>query len=69
MDVVPDIFISGHVHGYGYMEYKGIRLINASTWQNQTEYQKQHNFNPKPGIMPLIHLGTGVVTAKNFMKE
>lgn len=69
MDVVPDIFVSGHVHGYGYMEYKGIRLINASTWQNQTEYQKQHNFNPIPGIMPLVHLGTGKVSMKNFMKE
>ncbi len=69
MGIVPDIFVSGHVHGYGYKEYRGVRLINASTWQNQTEYQKQHNFNPVPGIMPLVHLGTGAVTMKNFMKD
>ena len=69
MDILPDIFVSGHVHGYGYMEYKGIRMINASTWQDQTDYQKQHNFNPIPGIMPLVHLGTGSVTMKNFMKN
>ena len=68
MNVVPDIFVSGHVHGFGFREYRGIRMINASTWQDQTEYQKQHNFNPHPGIMPLVHLGNGVVTMKNFME-
>lgn len=66
VSIVPDIFVSGHVHGYGYMEYQGIKMINASTWQDQTEYQKMHNFNPKPGIMPMVHLGTGQVTKEIF---
>ena len=66
VETVPDIFVSGHVHGYGYMEYNGIKMINASTWQDQTEYQKMHNFNPKPGIMPMVHLGTGLVTKEVF---
>ena len=69
IDVVPDIFVSGHVHGYGSREWRGIRMINASTWQSQTDYQKQHNFNPFPGIMPLVHLGTGEVIMKSFMKD
>jgi DNA polymerase II small subunit len=69
IETVPDIFVSGHVHGYGYADYKGVKLINASTWQAQTEYQKMHNFNPKPGIMPIVHLGTGQVTMMDFMKE
>ncbi len=68
MDTVPDIFVSGHVHGAGYENYKGIKLINASTWQSQTDYQKMHNFNPDPGIMPIVHLGTGDVIMKNFMR-
>lgn len=68
MDIVPDIFVSGHVHGFGNTEYRGIKLINASTWQDQTDYQKMHNFNPKPGIMPLVHLGNGNVTMMDFMK-
>ena len=66
IETVPDIFVSGHVHGYGFMEYSGIKMINASTWQDQTEYQKMHNFNPKPGIMPMVHLGTGTVTKETF---
>ncbi len=66
VETVPDIFVSGHVHGYGYMEYSGVKMINASTWQDQTDYQKMHNFNPKPGIMPMVHLGTGLVTKEIF---
>lgn len=67
METVPDIFVSGHVHGAGTREYKGVKMINASAWQDQTEYQKMHNFNPDPAIMPIVHLGTGKVVMKNFM--
>lgn len=65
---VPDIFVTGHVHGAGYSEYRGVKMINASTWQDQTEYQKMHNFNPDPGIMPIVHLGTGRVDMHDFRK-
>lgn len=68
LENIPEIFVSGHVHGAGTREYKGIRLINASAWQSQTEYQKMHNFNPDPAIMPMVHLGTGRTVMKNFMK-
>lgn len=67
METIPDIFVSGHIHGAGCTEYRGIKLINASTWQDQTEYQKMHNFNPNPGIMPIVHLGSGKITMKDFM--
>ena len=66
MEYVPDIFVSGHVHGAGQEIYNGVRLINASTWQSQTEYQRQHNFNPDPGIMPVVELGTGRIRMHNF---
>ncbi len=67
MDLVPDIFVSGHVHGAGTMNYRGVRLINASTWQSQTDYQAKHNFNPDPGVMPIVNLGNGRVEMKSFM--
>lgn len=66
LDSIPDIFVSGHVHGAGYEDFKGIKLINASTWQSQTEYQKMHNFIPDPAIMPIVHLGTGKVNMMSF---
>lgn len=62
----PDIFVTGHVHGANTEEYKGIRLIASSAWQGQTEFQRMHNFNPVPGIMPIVHLGTGHTTMKGF---
>jgi len=68
IDKIPDIFVSGHVHGAGKMDYRGIKIINASAWQDQTEYQKAHNFNPNPAIMPVVHLGTGVTRMMNFTK-
>ncbi|HIJ00373.1 MAG: polymerase small subunit [Candidatus Methanomethylophilaceae archaeon] len=66
IDPVPDIFVTGHVHGVGHSEYKGVKIINASTWQSQTEFQRMHNFNPQPAIMPMVHLGTGKVTMMDF---
>lgn len=66
INTVPDIFVSGHVHGAGYLNYRGVRMINASTWQDQTDYQKNHNFNPEPAIMPVVHLGNGTVKMMNF---
>jgi len=67
METLPDLFVSGHIHGAGAGEYNGVKIINASTWQSQTEYQKMHNFNPEPAIMPVVHLGTGEINMRSFM--
>ena len=69
MEYIPDIFVSGHVHGAGQAIYNGVRLINASTWQSQTEYQKMHNFNPDPSIMPIVDLATGRIDMRNFRTD
>jgi len=66
IDPVPDVFVTGHVHGAGISEYRGVRLINASTWQAQTPFQRMKNFHPQPAKMPLLHLGTGKCTMKDF---
>ena len=68
IEKVPDIFVSGHVHGAGKMDHRGVKIINASAWQDQTSYQKAHNFNPNPAIMPVVHLGTGAARMINFTK-
>jgi len=66
IDEVPDIFVSGHVHGAGLDMYHGVRLICASTWQDQTPFQKMHNFSPDPGKLPVVHLGTGKAEMLDF---
>ncbi len=66
IDEVPDIFVTGHVHGAGVSFHNGIRLINASTWQGQTPFQKMHNFVPDPAKLILVHLGTGRPSIADF---
>jgi DNA polymerase II small subunit len=54
----PDIFVTGHLHLAKSGMYKGITLLNASTWQAQTPYQKRTNFVPDPGKIFVTDLMT-----------
>jgi DNA polymerase II small subunit len=63
---VPDIFVTGHVHGAGISDYRGVKLICASTWQAQTPFQRMHNFSPDPARLPIVHLGTGSARMLDF---
>jgi len=66
IDKVPDIFVTGHVHMATIGEYRGVTLINASSWQSQTSYQKMLNFIPDPAKLPIADLKTGNVTMMDF---
>jgi len=58
IDSVPDIFVTGHVHAAGLENYRGIVLINSSTWQSQTDYQRMMNFQPQPAKVAVVDLQT-----------
>ncbi len=66
VDEVPDIFATGHVHACGVGEYRGVRLVNSSTWQAQTSYQKMHSIEPKPAQLPIVDLATGETVVRPF---
>ena len=66
IDEVPDIFLTGHVHGVGVSEYRGVTLIASSAWQSQTSYQKMRNLEPVPAMVPIVNLSTGTVAVKEF---
>jgi len=63
---IPDIFVTGHVHLANFGEYRGVTLINASSWQDQTGYQRMLNFVPNPAKLPIADLQTGNVTMMDF---
>lgn len=63
---VPDIFVTGHVHTTGMADYRGVVMINASTWQSQTAFQKMHNHVPDACKAFMIHLGTGKARVVKF---
>ena len=66
---IPDIFVTGHVHLAQISDYRGITLINASSWQTQTTYQKMLNFVPDSGKLPIVNLMSGNVTMMDFSKK
>ena len=66
IDEVPDIFVTGHVHAVGMETYRGVQLVNASTWQAQTAFQKMHNIEPSPACLPLLNVHTGQATIQRF---
>lgn len=63
---VPDIFVTGHVHSAGVDSYRGVVLVNSSTWQAQTPYQKMRNIEPMPARLPIVDLATGQATMREF---
>jgi len=66
IDTVPQVFVTGHVHTCEMADYRGIKLINASAWQSQTEYQRMHNQVPDPAKVPMVNLGTGEAWVEDF---
>lgn len=66
VDEVPDIFATGHVHSVGVDAYRGVVLVNSSTWQAQTPYQKMRNIEPLPARLPIVDLGSGQAAIKEF---
>jgi len=69
IDKVPDIFVTGHVHMAAVDTYRGVTLINASSWQAQTPYQKMLNFDPDCAKVPITNLKTGTTTTMDFGKQ
>ena len=66
IEQVPDIFITGHIHSHYVGNYRGVRYVNSSTWQSQTDYQRMMNFAPNPSIMTLFDLNSKTTIIKNF---
>ena len=58
IDKIPHIPHCGHVHTVRLERYKGVTVINAGTWQFQTEFQKRVNLEPVPAYAAIVDLRT-----------
>ncbi|MEM1578429.1 MAG: DNA-directed DNA polymerase II small subunit [Archaeoglobaceae archaeon] len=63
IDEIPDVLHSGHVHTFGTGFYRGVFLVNSSTWQSQTEFQRKTNLNPMPCNVA-VYLGDKIAKIK-----
>ena len=48
LDPPPEILVTGHAHTYGVDRYRGVLLLNASSLQAVTDYQRMRNITPVP---------------------
>lgn len=64
---VPDIFVTGHVHGHACVDFKGTTLVCSSTWQDQTSYQRMLGFQPKPCMLTIVNLASHATTSIPFV--
>ncbi|VVC02818.1 DNA polymerase II small subunit [Candidatus Burarchaeum australiense] len=63
---VPDILVMGHIHKNGYTNYHGTSVINAGTWQDRTDFQRQQGHMPSPCIMPIFNTRYARLDLVNF---
>lgn len=66
IDPAPEILVTGHAHTYGVDQYRGTLLLNASTWQAETEYQRMRNIAPVPARAALVDLSDLALTTLDF---
>ena len=66
IDPAPDILVTGHAHTYGADRYRGVLLLNASTWQAETEYQRMRNVTPVPARAAIVDLSSLSLATANF---
>jgi DNA polymerase II small subunit len=55
---IPDAFLMGHVHIGETKRYKGVTLVSAGSWQDQTPFQKRMQIEPTVGVATIFDLQT-----------
>jgi DNA polymerase II small subunit len=68
IDPAPDILVTGHVHTYGVDRYHNTLLLNASTWQSETEYQRMRNVSPVPAKAAVVDLQSLALVTLDFVR-
>ena len=66
IDPIPDIFVTGHAHTFGVDQDKGVLLLNASTWQAETEYQRMRNISAVPARAAIVRLTDLSLDVRDF---
>ncbi len=66
IEEVPDIFVTGHVHQTEVADHHDIIMVNSSTWQAQTEYQKMRDIEPDPAKVIVLDTNTNEVSIRDF---
>jgi len=55
---IPDAMLMGHIHINETKRYKGVTLVSAGSWQDQTPFQKRMQIEPTTGVATILDLQT-----------
>ncbi|MFA6073511.1 MAG: metallophosphoesterase [Candidatus Woesearchaeota archaeon] len=69
IDIIPDIFITGHIHRSTVGSYRNVTTVNASCWTETSEDQIKRGLEPLPARVPVINLKTRDVKIMNFLSK
>ncbi|MFH1174094.1 MAG: metallophosphoesterase [archaeon] len=68
IDIVPDFFITGHIHRAIITTYRNVMLVNSSGWVANTEYQDKRGLEPQLGRAMVFNLKTREAKTLNFLE-
>jgi DNA polymerase II small subunit len=66
LDEVPHVLATGHIHVAAFRLYRGVRLVNSGTFQDQTKLQKGVGLEPTVGTAAVIDLRDLTVRFERF---
>lgn len=66
IEEAPDVLCMGHIHVYGIGEYKGVKLVNPGTFQEETPYIRKMGIEVTPGTVPVLDLRTMNISLERF---
>ena len=69
IDKVPDFYLSGHIHKTTALNYRGVTLIGAGCWTEQTADQEKRGIVPDPAKILVVNLRTREVKVLNFKND
>ncbi len=69
IDIVPDFFLSGHIHKTSISNYKNVTLVCGSCWQARTAFQERVGHHPEPSRVPIVNLKTRKFKILKFLSE
>jgi len=66
IDVLPDFFVSGHIHRVSALNYRNISVVCSGCWVEESENQRKRGLVPDPGKVVLVNLQKRDIKILNF---
>jgi len=66
IDIIPDFFLTGHIHYTSISKYNNITLISGSCWEGMSQYQEKQGHTPEPCFVAVSNLQTREVKVLEF---